>query len=309
MTGRTKWLMLAGLAVFVLYSADNLYRTWIETPTTELDAQLDGLTRKLQDTQEKQLVAQKVGKRLDGYAQRALPADALLARSLYQQYVLELVADHQWTSTSVDAAQPLPIELRSRTKKGKKMRVGHRISYALHGQATLTNLAALLNEFRQAPHLHKIKSLALNPIGSEGKLDINVNIEVLCLECSVNDQELSQLKSAETSEQPVAGDDHLVRRNLFARGFAKALFDIELKAITFNREGQAEAWFTVDSRGTTKRVCQGNQIPVALHDIALVEILADKALVRVNQESHWVSLGQTLGEVCSALPANPPQLQ
>ena len=94
--------------------------------------------------------------------------------------------------------------------------------------------------------------------------------------------------------------DHLVRRNLFARGFAKALFDVELKAITSNREGIAQAWFRIDGRGTTKTIAAGNQIPVVLHDIKVVEVLANKVLVRVNEESHWIKLGQSIGEVCSS---------
>ena len=122
---------------------------------------------------------------------------------------------------------------------------------------------------------------------------------MLSLDASPNKDQLSEFELVQASENAVSGYTDLVRRNLFARGFAKALNDIELKAITFNRKGQAEAWFTVDRVGTIKTITAGNQIPVALHDIAVVEVLADKVLVRVNQDPHWITLGQTIGEVCS----------
>ncbi len=299
MTPRTKWFLLAGLVVFGLYGGDSFYRTWIEEPNQQLSSQLDTLTTSLSDNKNEQLLAQKLGKRLDGYAARALPYDAPLARSLYQEWLLNLVEKHQFASTAIDAAQPVPLEIRSRTKKGKRVRVGHRIAYSLRGQATLAKFAAFLNDFRQAGHLHKIRSFSLNPIGNEGRLDASLAIEVLTLEASPNKDQLSDFELNSESQSSVGDYSDLVRRNLFARGFAKALNDIRLKAITVNRYGKAEAWFTIDRSGTVKTIAAGSQIPVPLHDISVVEVLADKVLVRVNQDPHWITLGQSIGDVCS----------
>ena len=98
-----------------------------------------------------------------------------------------------------------------------------------------------------------------------------------------------------------------MRRNLFARGFAKALYEIELKAITSNREGIAQAWFRIDARGTTKTVAAGNQLPIALHDISVLEVLNNQVLVRVNDEPYWLHLGQTIGQVCAPKPEKGEQ--
>lgn len=299
MTSRTKWLLIAGLVVFGLYGADSSYRSWIEQPTQQLSTQQDAVTKSISDSKNEQMVAQKVGKRLDDYVVRALPYDASLARSMYQEWLLNLVEKHQFVSTAVDAAQPVAIEVRSRTKKGKRNRIGSRIAYSVRGQASLAKLAAFLDDFRSAGYLHKIRSLSLNPIGNEGQLDTNLTIEVLSLDASPNKDQLSDLERVRDSESSADDYSDLVRRNLFARGFAKALFEIELKAITFNRDGNAEAWFTVDRGGTIKTIVAGKQIPVALHDIAVVEVLADKVLVRVNQDAHWIKLGQSIGEVCA----------
>lgn len=299
MTPRTKWLLIAGIAVFGLYGADSLYRTWIEQPNQRLTTLFDAVTKSIADSKNDQLLAQKLGKRLDDYALRALPYDTSLARSVYQEWLLDLVEKHQFKSTAVDAAQPIPVEVRSRTKKGKRNRIGAKIGYSVRGQASLVNLAALLQDFRDAGYLHKIRSLSLNPIGNEGRLDVNLAIEVLSLDASPNKDQLNDLELVQDQSQPAVDNSDLVRRNLFAKGFAKALNDIELKAITFNRSGQAEAWFTVDRTGSVKTITAGNQIPIALHDIAVVEVLADKVLVRVNQDPHWIKLGQSIGDVCA----------
>ena len=300
MTPRIKWLLIAGLAVFGLYGLDSLYRIWIERPNQQRTAKLNDLNEMLNASKSEQLVAQKQGKRLESFAARALPDDPQLARSLYQQWLLKLVEKNELTSASVDAAQPVRLEIRSRTKKGKRQLVGHRINYSLRGQATLAKLSGFLNDFRKAGHLHKIRAITLNPIGNEGRLDADLTIEVLCLEASANKEQLGVWEVIDEAVIAHSTYDHLVRRNLFARGFAKALFDVELKAITSNREGIAQAWFRIDGRGTTKTIAAGNQIPVALHDIEVIEVLSNKVLVRVNEESHWIKLGQSIGEVCSS---------
>ena len=300
MTPRIKWLLIAGLAVFGLYGLDSLYRIWIERPNQQRTAKLDDLNEMLNASKSEQLVAQKQGKRLESFAARALPDDPQLARSLYQQWLLNLVETNQLTSASVDAAQPVRLEIRSRTKKGKRQLVGHRINYSLRGQATLGKLSGFLNDFRKAGHLHKIRAITLNPIGNEGRLDADLTIEVLCLEASANKGQLGVWEVVDEAAVAPSTYDHLVRRNLFARGFAKALFDVELKAITSNRDGIAQAWFRIDGRGTTKTIAAGNQIPVALHDIVVIEVLKNRVLVRVNEELHWIKLGQSIGEVCTS---------
>ena len=300
MTPRIKWLLIAGLAVFGLYGLDSLYRIWIERPNQQRTAKLDDLNEMLNASKSEQLVAQKQGKRLESFAARALPDDPQLARSLYQQWLLNLVETNQMTSASVDAAQPVRLEIRSRTKKGNRQLVGHRINYSLRGQATLGKLSGFLNDFRKAGHLHKIRAITLNPIGNEGRLDADLTIEVLCLEASANKGQLGVWEVVDEAAVAPSTYDHLVRRNLFARGFAKALFDVELKAITSNRDGIAQAWFRIDGRGTTKTIAAGNQIPVALHDIVVIEVLKNRVLVRVNEELHWIKLGQSIGEVCSS---------
>jgi hypothetical protein len=297
MNTRTKWLAVGGLLVIGFYAIDSLYRSWIEEPTQQLTSQRDALSKNIQEINDQQLLAQKAGKRLESYAARALPYTPQLARSSYQEWLLGILDKHGLQSASVDAAQPVAIELKSRTKKGKRQQIGYRIGYSLRAQATLTRLAQFLAEFRAAGHLHKIRSLALNPTGKEGMLDINLAIEVLSLNASPNKDQLSHWQLSDEALASMGSYEKFVQRNLFARGFAKTLQDVELKAITFDRLGAAQAWFRIDSRGTTRTVSVGDQVPVALHDISVVDIQPGKVLVHVNQTPYWLTLGQSIGQV------------
>ena len=152
MNTRTKWLAVAGLLVIGFYASDSLYRSWIEEPTQQLTSQRDALSQDMQEINDQQLLAQKAGKRLEPYAARALPYTPQLARSSYQEWLLGILDKHGLQSASVDAAQPVAIELKSRTKKGKRQQIGYRIGYSLRAQANLNRLAQLLNLTRPTVH-------------------------------------------------------------------------------------------------------------------------------------------------------------
>jgi len=307
MNTRTKWLAIAALSIFGLYAADQIYRSYIEQPSTSLNADLDRLTSELQASKDQQAVAKKTNQRLDSYQQRALPFDPQLARSAYQKWLLQLVENNKIKSASVDAAQPRPIEIRSRSDRRKRIPVGSTMMYSMRGQGTLSQWTNLLGEFRTAGHLHKIRNLTLNPVGSEGQLDVNLTVEVLSLVTADRKEQLSHWTvSAENRPAPEKYGE-FVRRNLFARGFSQALFEIQLKAITYNRSGQAEAWFTTDASSPAQAIQVQQQLPVALHDISVVEIQKDRVLVQVNRDPFWIGLGQSLGEVCN--PENEQQSQ
>ncbi len=304
MNNRTKWLAAGGLLVILFYAGDTLYRSWIEKPTQELTAERDALSDTLRETQDEQMLAQKADKRLAGYAARALPYSPQLARSGYQEWLLTEVEKHGLKSASVDAGQPVALTIKSRTKKGKREAIGYRIGYSLRAQATLAKLAQFLEAFRTAGHLHKIRSLALNPTGKEGLLDVNLSIEVLGLNASPNKESLSQWHLASDAQPASASSEKFVQRNLFARGFAKALQDIQLTAITVDRFGAAQAWFRMDSRGTTETMEVGQQLPVALYDISVVEILPGKVLVHFNETPYWLTLGQSIAQVADERSTN-----
>ena len=73
MNQRTKWLIFGAVAVFGLYSADQLYRRQIEQPTIGLTAELEGLNKKNQTNKESQAAARSNTRRLETYQERSLP--------------------------------------------------------------------------------------------------------------------------------------------------------------------------------------------------------------------------------------------
>ncbi|MBX3422651.1 MAG: hypothetical protein KF752_13945 [Pirellulaceae bacterium] len=299
MNRRTQLLLLAAGLVFGLYGADRLYRTQIEEPTQRLSADLVRLGQQRNDLDSQYKAAQKAVQRLDSYQQRALPYEPQLARAAYQDWLLRLVSEHQLRSASVDAALPRRIEIRSRTERRQRVLVGHSITYSLRGQGTLAQWSDLLSEFQNAAQLHKITSVAFNPLGAGGELDGNLTIEVLSLNGSTRKDSLSTWQLAKDRRPPASVQTELVSRNLFARGFAKALMDVQLKAITTDRNGQSQVWFSIDASGQTEVLNARQRLPLALHDIEVTEIHQDHALIQVNRQPIKISLGQSVAEALS----------
>jgi transposase len=53
----------------------------------------------------------------------------------------------------------------------------------------------------------------------------------------------------------------------------------------------------VDSKGTIAKIQSGERVPVALHEIQVVSLEADRVQVNVNQDVHWIKLGESIGSV------------
>ena len=192
-------------------------------------------------TYSKSVYRAKKAKPLASYTARALPYDPELARSLYQDWLLQLVETHRLESASVDAGSPNRLEIKSRGQKKRKL-VGHSFNMTLRAKTTLPQLVNLLHDFRQVGHLHKIRSLSLVPLGTGSELDVNMSIEVLSMQHADREDTLSTWVRDDENADPLKVYSDLLRRNLFARGLPQALAQIRLQAITTDKNGRKEAW-------------------------------------------------------------------
>lgn len=297
MNPRTKWLIVGVAVLGLLYVGDSSYRTFIEEPTKRAEAAIDRLDRQLQDAADTQLVAKKVSQKLDTFAGRSLPHDPAVARSAYQDWLLKLMERHQMIGISIDASNPIPIEIKSRTNKKRNRLIGHRINYTVHSKTALPQWVEWMREFEQAGHLHKIKNLSLVPLGNGSELDVNMTIEALSLQATDRPDTLSDWYLDPQQEPSGSGLAMLVQRNIFARGFSKSLAAIRLQAITFNRRGEGEAWFDIGDNKGTQIITLGDTLKVPIHEVRVLEVLPDRTKLRVNGTEIELTIGKTIGQV------------
>lgn len=306
MNPRTRLLALGGLAVFLLYCGDYVYNSWFDAPSRELESQLAKVERQIRDTDDARVTATKAGKSLAKYHARSLPYDPELARSLYQDWLLQLIEIHHLDGASVDAGLPNRLEVKSRGQKKRRL-VGHSFNMTLRAKTTLPQLVNLLHDFRHFGHLHKIRSLSLVPLGTGSELDVNMSIEVLSLQHADRQDTLSDWIRDNDSDDPLKHYADLLRRNLFARGLPQALAQIRLQAITTDKSGRKEAWFGLGGTTPTQIVARGDHLTIATHQVVVDEVEIDRVRLNVDESRYWISLGQRLRDVVEPSPTMAPR--
>jgi len=297
MNRRTLLLLIAAISIVGLWGADQAYRTWYEVPRERLESRLEGLKERARTISENRIDARRDSKRLEAYEAMSLPYDLEQARAAYQGWLLALVSKHQMAQAAVDPGSARPISVRNRTRKGSR-EVAGQIGYTLRGRTDLAHLTDFLDEFYQAGHLHKITALNLNPTGGGSQLDVSISIETLALLSCERETELSQVAWDRRVSAPESFAS-IARRNFFARGFSRALAETRLTAITYGRDGEAEAWFRLGGSDETARAKSGTRVPVSLIELDVIDILPDRAFVRVDGQAVWLSVGGSLADVLS----------
>jgi hypothetical protein len=147
-------------------------------------------------------------KKLADFTQRSLPGDRTLARSLYQEWLLERAVKSGFESVNV-----------SPTPGAAKGDVYYQHSFMVNGQANLKELTEFLYALESAPYLQRISRLTAKPLAKSKDLDLSITVDAL----SLNDA-----PKANKLDKPVAGAlthgdlqhyiDSIVRRNVFGTG-------------------------------------------------------------------------------------------
>jgi hypothetical protein len=130
--------------------------------------QLTDAQAELDEKKKLQSQVQVATMRLKKYQGRALPVDpktrdVLKAKSLYQAWLVNLLAKHKFAATSVQPAGEKPLN-----------KENHIISYRLLGEGDLVQVTELLYDFYAVDYLHRIGRITLTPVEQkENERDTN----------------------------------------------------------------------------------------------------------------------------------------
>ena len=172
--------------------------------------------------------------------------------------------------------------------------VARAFQFGVRAKTDLSHLTAFLYDFYRAGHLHKITSLALNPVAGGRAIDLNLSIEALALEATDREDALSQLAWNRLNEGELEEYLGLARRNIFARGLSKSLGRVTLTGVTYDRSATAQAWFSLGPGLGTQIVEAGKELAVETQRLPVVEIEVERVQVEVSGEKIWLEMGQVL---------------
>jgi len=172
----------------------------------QLRAERDRLMSDVQTKEGLPAPAARDAARLAEWRRRALPTDAAVARSLYQNWLRSLATRFRFRQLSVESKE-------AETRRD----MFTRLAFAVRGQVELADLTRFLHEFYAAGHFHQIRFLDVKPRENSKELDVNLRIEALSLPEADRRDQLTRLPGEKLRLARL--DDYLdpiVKRNLFA---------------------------------------------------------------------------------------------
>jgi hypothetical protein len=295
-SNRNRWLIAALGLVAVLYFGDIGYRKFFEEPASKNERLKEQLGKRLKTAKLDLAKSKQVGQQLESIEQKSLPWDAEIARSRYQSWLLETAKVAKLTNTSVDSGDPIAVT-KSGGRGNRPIELYKRFTFSLRGRGTLGQVTKFMYDFYRAGHLHKIRSMSLNPMGQAEEVDLNISVEALALPNADREAELTTLVSEELA-LPDVRDYHLIaQRNFFGRGGTQSAWEqIRLSAVTSDIQGVEEAWFKIGSDRQTRILQVGQALSMPSFDVRLVELDATGAKVEVAEQLYHMSIGQNLAQ-------------
>ncbi len=293
--GKYRQHILVGLfAVLCLYFGGE----WLieRALTGPREAALAERRRLEQEVAEQQQLVEVIGQEIEWvryWQTRSLPASPELARSLYREWLLELVGSAGLSNPFVEAGRPV-----------NRQGLYEAISYSVRARGTLEQLTAFLFEFYRADPLHQVRSLTISPLGRAELLDVSLTIEAIIVPESEREDISSGVAERLASENL---EDYrvLVDRNFFSVSGSPDPTDQAYLTFVGEVNGEPSAWFTVRTRDEVVRLSTGDDFQVGQFRGRVAAIESPDVILESAEGDRWLL---TLGDSLTRAFAIPPGL-
>lgn len=279
-------------AVVGVWALFGLYDRTFRGPAQTRRDKIALLDRKIDRSEQKIQRAERAAEKLRQWNACSLPADTELARSLYQNWLVEIVERAGFEKPNVDSGEAV-------SKSG----VYRRLPFSIRGRGKLEDLVKFLYDFYCADHLHQIQRLTIVPVANSQVLELSLAVEALVLPNADSEDELSDRRSNRLAFDSFVPYRTIHDRNVFGEGGVAALDASDFAFLTaiLTVDGQPEAWFTLRTTGEVLKLRVGESFEVGQFRGAVAEIDQQDLVIQSDDERWLVSLGENLGQA-SALP-------
>lgn len=300
MNPRTRILLILAGTMATLWLCDLGYRELIENPAQRRELEITKLQNNIRTAKTKMAEAAPAKDSMAMLEQASLPYDPELARSGYQDWLLGVLKTLDFQQTSIDAGSPASLTVKDiQTKKAKEF--AKKYAFSVRGRGSLPQITQFLYEFHRSPHLHKIRSISLNPVQGGQFLDVAISIEALGLTRCERPAALAQGESNRLDSKLMHDYQIIARRNLFAEDGDAALRQTVLTAVTVDKTGQPGAWFSQGESAPTQVVHCGEHLIVADHEIEILDIQPHRVVIDMDGLVVSLPLGKSIHDAVSTV--------
>jgi hypothetical protein len=178
MTVRERNLLVVFLGIAGVFGGLFVFHAWFHAPLQEYDQTIDQLKLDVQDKENTVLAVQLEKKRQEKLRARSLPASpdqasAEYARWLYPALQKSGLREITLQPPAAASLKPLPA-----AQQGKKH--GHLVlAYTVRARADLASVVKALKAIKEAPILHRVKSLSVAPTDTAGRVNVQMTLEAM----------------------------------------------------------------------------------------------------------------------------------
>ena len=282
-------VLLAVLAAMGLFQGgDYVLSSMIQGPLAELRGDNADLQESID--KKKQLLAESrsAGQKIEAWKKKSLPTNTEEARSLYRNWLVDLIRSAKLTSASVD-----PGSARNRGKC-------RTIPFTVRARGRLDQIVNALFRFENTNQLHRIVSLRLSPVSNSGQFDLTLSIEALIVpgskRKSVNTGKASVLAFADRSDYDVISRD-----NIFGIGIdRKDPMQLTILSAVTSRNGEAMAWITEQIANKVHQLPAGAEFDTVAMTGKIVSVDENSVVIESGEQQLTLAIGQSFAEAQSA---------
>ncbi len=297
-------VLAAIVGVLLLVVAGRMGAHVLYSPLSLRQAEVEALAQRIADRQAKVQAALPAQARLAEYRRRSLPSDPQAARSLYQNWLLELTDRIKLKGRKVESSD-------GRVVKG----IYHNLPFTVRGEGTLEQLVQFLYEFYSAGHLHRIRRLSIKPQEKSADLEMIIAIEALALADADRRDKLSTLPGNRLAHQDLnAYRKSIVERNLFApfrppavaqrpqpRETPKPPEPLDPSKFAYvtaivQVDGQAQVWVKARTKDENYRLREGQRLEIGSFKGVISRIADRHVEITVDGKPDGKPLVVALGE-------------
>ena len=292
-------ILLALLLLMGLFQlGDYVLNSMIQAPLEKLRNEQEALREDIKKREKLLSEARVAGKKIELWKKKSLPSDIETARSLYRNWLLEVIREAKLQNATVGSGSP-----------ANRYGLYRAMPFDVKARGTLLQLTDALFRFYNSDQLHEIKSLRITPVGNSGQFDFSLGIEALIIpgskRKSLNTKEAKWLVSADPRDYAI-----IARDNLFGIGVNNQdpMKMTILSAVT-SRNGKPLAWITELITGRVVKVApQGAFETVALSG-RVVQIGQDSAIIESGGQRMKLTIGQSFAQGTIIQPEATGKLQ
>ena len=269
----------------ILRVGDFVLSSMIQGPLRELRGDNDELRDRIEKQEKLLAEARTAGRKIDEWRKTSLPFDTETARSLYRNWLLDVVRGSKLRNATVDSGSPA-------TRFG----LYRAMPFNVQARGTLKEITSALFRIESAGMLHRIVSLRITPVARSGHFDVAVGVEGLMIPKTTR-KSLPKGKSQLLASTHERDYGVIARDNLFGIGVSHQdpMKLTILSGITY-RNGQPTAWITEQISEAVHKVAAGEAFETDALDGRILDVSEESVVFESGDQSFSMQIGHSFAD-------------